>query len=72
MDMDNIALEVNEGRRPCPPLPLPVVLKNVETLHAHCQGGGHICGLRGNAVKFDLYRDFIVPLRAYRSRRCGG
>jgi hypothetical protein len=68
IDVDTIALEVNEGRRPCPPLPLPQVLANVQTLHVKCVGGGHVCGLRGTAVKFDLYRDFILPLRAYRSR----
>lgn len=67
-DVDNIAVEINEGRRPCAPLPLPQVLVNVEKLHEKCVGGGHICGLRGTAVKFDLYRDFIEPLRAYRSR----
>lgn len=67
--LDSIAVEpVNEGRRPCAPLPLPVVLRNVESLHAECVGGGHVCGLRGNAVKFDLYRDFIVPMREYRRR----
>jgi hypothetical protein len=70
-DVDNIALEVNEGRRPCPPLPLPQVLRNVAALHVSCVGGGHVCGLRGNAVKFDLYRDFIIPMRAYRNRNSG-
>lgn len=67
--LDSFAVEpVNEGRRPCPPLPLAQVLHNVDALHEKCVGGGHVCGLRGNAVKFDLYRDFILPLRAYRGR----
>lgn len=48
------------------PLPLPEVLSRVDTLHAQCTGGGHLCGLPARLIKFDLFFHFLAPLRAYR------
>lgn len=66
--LDTLSIEAcNEGRRPnVKPLPLPQVLANIEKLHEKCVGGGHVCGLRGAAVKFDLHRDYVEPMRVYR------
>lgn len=59
--------EENAGRRPLPPLPLAEVQANLAALHAKCNGT-HICGIPEELQRFDLYRDYLVPMRAYRQR----
>lgn len=69
-DMDSIVdptTDVIEYDSPTKPLPLSDVLHNVDTLHAQCIGGGHVCGLPARLIKFDIFRDFLVPLRTYRA-----
>lgn len=52
---------------PSKPLPLADVLRNVDAFHAQCVGGGHVCGLPARLIKFDIFRDFLLPLRTYRA-----
>lgn len=66
--VDAIADEpASEGPRRLAPLPLPVVLANVAKLHAQCSTGDHRCGLPPQRLRFDLYRDYLVPARRYRA-----
>ena len=44
------------------PLPLAQVLRNVDALHAACNGH-HVCGLPAHLQRFDL-RDYLAHLRA--------
>ena len=59
--------ETSDDDVPNKPLPLRDVLRNVDDLHANCVGGGHVCGLPARLIKFDIFRDFLVPLRVYRA-----
>lgn len=54
----------NEGPRPCQPLPLEQVLKNVEQIHVQCNGH-HVCGLPVHLQTFDL-NHYLRLVRASR------
>lgn len=58
-DMDRFAASASEPARA--PLPLPVVLRNIDALHTSCNGT-HVCGLT-RRFAFDLYHDYLMPLR---------
>lgn len=65
---DDRLCEESVGRRILPPLPLVQALANVDALHATCNGA-HRCGLAEECRRFDLYRDWLAPKRAYDRRR---
>jgi hypothetical protein len=65
-DVDGFAAVIDDvSTMPNMPLPLPVVLKNVERLHEKCTDG-HFCGLPARLIKFDLYRDWLANVYTYR------
>lgn len=50
-------------RVPLKPLPLPDVIRNLEALHAQCNGQ-HVCGLPRKLQRFDL-NDYLLLARRY-------
>ncbi len=51
---------------PLRPLPLDVVLANIDALHARCTKDNRIDHVCGGVPRFDLYTHYLKPLRAYR------